>query len=83
MYQDGAMPVVIDGKTLYRIGEALAACPVSRATYFRWLKERRIADTQYRDRNGRRMFTESELEDLKHQAQKLVETPQSRLKVDE
>lgn len=73
------MPMVIDGKTLYRIGEALAACPVSRSTYFRWLKERRIADTKYKDRNGRRLFTESELEDLKHEAQKLVESSQSRL----
>ena len=74
------MPFVIDGKKLYRIGEALSAAPVSRATYFRWLKQRRVPDTQYRDRNGRRLFTEAELEELKHEAQRLVEAPQTRLK---
>jgi hypothetical protein len=83
-YQDGKqVPFVIDGKKLYRIGEALAAAPVSRATYFRWLKQHRVPDTQYKDRNGRRLFTESELEGLKHEAQRLVEAPQARLKFDE
>ena len=83
MDQDGTMPVLIDGKMLYRIGEALAACPVSRATYFRWLKERKIADTQYRDRTGRRLYTEAELDELKQKAQKLIEAPQTRLRFDE
>ena len=82
-YQYDKMPLVIDGKKLYRIGEALAAAPVSRATYFRWLKQRRVPDTQYRDRNGRRLFTDAELEVLKHEAQRLVEAPQTRLKFDE
>jgi len=77
------MPVVIDGKKLYRIGEALAAAPVSRATYFRWLKEGRVRDTHYRDRNGRRLFTEEELKELKNQAQRLIESRQPRLKFDE
>lgn len=77
------MPVVIDGKKLYRIAEALAAASVSRATYFRWLKQLRLADTQYRDRNGRRLFTEAELNMLKQEAQRLVEAPQIRLKYDE
>jgi hypothetical protein len=77
------MPLLIEGQKLYRIGEALTAAPVSRATYFRWLKQHRIADTRYRDRNGRRLFTEEELETLKHEAQRLVEAPQIRLKFEE
>jgi hypothetical protein len=77
------MPLIIGGRTLYRIGEALAAVPVSRATYFRWLKQRRVPDTKYKDRNGRRLFTEAELEELKHEAQRLVEAPQTRLTFDE
>lgn len=77
------MPLLIDGRTLYRIGEALATVPVSRATYFRWLKQRRVADTQFRDRNGRRLFTEAELEGLQHEAQRLVEAPQARMKFEE
>ncbi len=82
-YQDGTMPLVIDGRKLYRIGEALAAAPVSRATYFRWLKQGRVPDTQYKDRNGRRLFTEAELDNLKHEAQRLVESPQLPLKFEE
>jgi hypothetical protein len=70
------LPLVIEGRKLYRIGEALASASLSRATYFRWLKLGRLKDTQYKDRNGRRVFTEEELSDLKREAQKLVEAPQ-------
>lgn len=70
------MPLVIEGRKLYRIGEALALASLSRATYFRWLKQDRLKDTQFKDRNGRRVFTEEELSDLKRKAQRLVETPQ-------
>ncbi len=70
------MPLVIEGKTLYRIGEALASASLSRATYFRWLKQGRLKDTQFKDRNGRRVFTQDELGDLKREAERLVEAPQ-------
>lgn len=68
--------MVIEGKTFYRIGEALVAAAVSRPTYFRWLKQGILKDTQYKDRNGRRVFTEDELEELKRENQKLVQSPQ-------
>jgi len=74
------VPVTIDGKLLYRIGEALEMASVSRATYFRWLKQGRFSDTHFKDRNGRRVFTESELQDLKRESQRLVEAPQIPLK---
>lgn len=70
------MPVVIEGKQFYRIGEALAVASVSRATYFRWLKLGLLKDTQFKDRNGRRVFTEDELDELKRENQKLVQAPQ-------
>jgi hypothetical protein len=35
-----------------------------------------MKDTQFKDRNGRRVFTEEELGDLKREAQRLVEAPQ-------
>ena len=70
------VPLVIEGKRLYRIGEALASASLSRATYFRWLKQGRLKDTHFKDRNGRRVFTEGELGDLKREAQRLVEAPQ-------
>lgn len=66
------MPLIVQGMTVYRIGEALAKAGVSRATYFRWIKEQRIADVKYRDRNGRRVFTPSEMADLLGTANCLV-----------
>jgi predicted site-specific integrase-resolvase len=70
------VPLIIERKTLYRIGEALASASLSRATYFRWLKQGRLKDTQFKDRNGRRVFTEDELGGLKREAERLVEAPQ-------
>jgi predicted site-specific integrase-resolvase len=72
------MPFDIDGRTVYRIGEALREAGVSRATYFRWVREGQIADTEFRDRNGRRVLTAEELEHLKRFAHRLVESPQMR-----
>jgi len=66
------VPLVIEGRKLYRIGEALPLASVSRATYFRWLKLGLLKDTQFKDRNGRRVFTE----ELKRESQKLVQAPQ-------
>lgn len=80
---ESAVPIVVDGKTLYRIGEALASASLSRATYFRWLKQGKVRDTQFKDRNGRRLFTESELETLKGEAQRLVESPQMQIRFGE
>lgn len=67
------MSVMIDGKQVYRIGEALSMAGLSRATFFRWVKDERITDTRYRDRNGRRVFTEDELQRLMATAHRLVE----------
>ena len=75
--------IVVDGRRLYRIGEALASASLSRATYFRWLKQGKVRDTQFKDRNGRRLFTEVELETLKSEAQRLVESPQMQIRFGE
>ena len=74
------MVLIIGGTMVYRIGEALRTAGVSRATYFRWVQRGRIADARYRDRNGRRVFTEEELRALTDEANKLVEaSPQIRM----
>lgn len=70
------MPIVVNNTKLYRIGEALATASLSRATYFRWLKAGRVCETQFKDRNGRRLFTQGELDALVSEAQRLVEQPQ-------
>ena len=44
------------------MGEALELAGLSRSTYFRWVREGRIRDVEYRDRNRRRVFTQEELQ---------------------
>ena len=65
------MPIELQDRTLYMIGEALSKVGVSRSTYFRWVRQGRISDTQYKDRNGRRVFTLDELEELGRVAHQL------------
>jgi len=77
------MPIIVDDRKLYRIGEALATASLSRATYFRWLKAGRIRETQFKDRNGRRLFTEIEVDTLVSEAQRLVENPQIEMRFGE
>ena len=77
------VPIVVNNQKLYRIGEALATASLSRATYFRWLKAGRVRETHYKDRNGRRLFTESELEILVGEAKRLVEQPQIEMRFGE
>jgi DNA-binding transcriptional MerR regulator len=73
------MPFQVRGQLVYRIGEALAEAGLSRSTYFRWIRLGRVPDTQYKDRNGRRVFTQDELQQLKNTAQQLNEmSPQER-----
>lgn len=79
----GAVPIQVDGKRFYRIGEALAAASLSRATYFRWLKLGRLRDTRFKDRNGRRIFTDSELGILVDEAKRLIEQPQLEMSFNE
>lgn len=74
------MPIVVNNTKLYRIGEALASASLSRATYFRWLKAGRLRETQFKDRNGRRLFTEEELQTLVDESKRLVQQPQIELK---
>lgn len=69
------VPTTLDGWEVYRIGEALERAGLSRSTFFRWIREGRIEDTQFRDRNGRRVFTARELDELCAKAQRLVSAP--------
>jgi hypothetical protein len=77
------VPIMVNNTKLYRIGEALATASLSRATYFRWLKAGRVRETQFKDRNGRRLFTEAELQTLVSEAKRLVEQPQIEMRFGE
>ena len=62
------MSVEINGKTYYRTAEICAKAGISRATLFRWLKAGVLKKT-YRDRRGRRMFTENDLNTMRAESE--------------
>ena len=62
------MPVNISGKTFYLMHEALNETGISRSTLLRWIKEKKIEDTKYRDGNGWRLFTQQEIDKIKRKS---------------
>lgn len=77
------VPTMLHNRVMYSIGEALSRAGLSRSTYFRWVRSGRIPDTQFKDRNGRRVFTEEEVQLLDSLANELKQTDtQARLEFD-
>ena len=60
---------------MFSIGEALREAAISRATFFRWVKDGVINDAEFRDRNRRRVFTAEEVDELRRFSQRLVRRP--------
>jgi predicted site-specific integrase-resolvase len=69
------MPIVVQGKEFFRTHEAIKRAGLSRATFFRWLREGLIADTAYKDRRGWRLFTESDIDLIKKEVEKISKIP--------
>ena len=59
------MPVAIDNQTYYRTAEVCRIVGICRNTLFKWLKEGVLADVEYRDWRGWRLFTAAQLETLR------------------
>jgi predicted site-specific integrase-resolvase len=66
-----SMPVKISGKTFFLMHEALEQAGISRSTLLRWIKEKKIEDTKYRDSNGWRLFTKQEIDTIKKKSDTL------------
>ena len=62
------MPVEIEGKQFYRTNEALKFIGISKATWFRWLKEQKVSDVKYKDVRGWRLFTSDDIDRLRRYA---------------
>ena len=62
------MPVEIEGKRFYRTNEALKIIGISKATWFRWLKEKKVEDVVHKDIRGWRLFTDEEVERIRKYA---------------
>ena len=59
------MPFKLDGRTFYSTSEACRLAGASRDTFLRWVRERKFADVEYRDRNGWRLFTDEDVRRLR------------------
>lgn len=62
------MPQQIKGRTYYRTSEACRMAGVSKATFFRWIKEGILDDVGRKDRNGWRLFTQGDISKIKAEA---------------
>ncbi|MFQ5652995.1 MAG: MerR family transcriptional regulator [bacterium] len=72
------MAVVIEGKQFYRTNEALSLIGISKATWFRWLKERKIQDVKHKDVRGWRLFTQEDIERIRKYANTIVILPEQQ-----
>ncbi len=58
----------IKEQTYYRTSEACEMIGISRGTLFRWIRDGVIEDATWKDRNGWRLFSESEIDKIKAEA---------------
>ncbi len=65
------MPV-INEQTFYRTNEVCKIAGISKATLFRWIKNKTFSDAEYRDKRGWRLFTEGQVDKLKMETNKIV-----------
>ncbi len=61
----------LKGRTYYRTSEACEMAGISKATFFRWLKEGTLPEIGRKDRNGWRLFTKSDISRIKAEAGKI------------
>lgn len=66
------MPIIIDGKKYYRTHEAIQLAGISRATFFRWLKDGIIPDAAQKDRRGWRLFSDKDIDSIRNEAQRVT-----------
>ena len=70
------MPVEIEGKQFYRTNEALKFIGISKATWFRWLKEQKVTDVKHKDVRGWRLFTSEDIDRLRRYANTINVVPE-------
>ena len=64
----------MNGVVYFQTNEACKIAGISRATFFRWLKQGTIQDVKQKDRRGWRLFTEKDIDKLRQEAQKVIST---------
>ncbi len=66
------MPKTISNKTYYRTTEACTMSGISKGTLFRWIRFGIIPDAEFKDRNGWRLFSKTEVKNISAIANKTV-----------
>ena len=59
------MPVAVNDQTYYRTTEVCRIVGISRNTLFRWLREGKGTEVEYRDYRGWRLFTQAQVDAMK------------------
>jgi len=65
------MPITINNETYYRTSEVCQIVGISRSTLLRWLSSGILEDVSARDRRGWRLFTETDIERIEDEANKI------------
>ena len=65
------MPVTVNGQTYYRTAEACEMAGTSRNSFLRWIREGSFTDVEHTDRRGWRLFTEADLNRLRHEVNRI------------
>jgi hypothetical protein len=65
------MSMEIDGVTYYRTAEVCRIIGISRNTLFRWMKDGKFGDREYRDWRGWRLFTIDQLNGIKAETNRI------------
>ena len=68
------MSKVVGGDIYYGVFEACKRAGISKSTYYRWLNAGILKDVSHRDRRGWRLFTQAEIERIRYEADKTIET---------
>lgn len=71
------MTLVLQGIKYYRTAEVCEIAGISRTTLFRWLKNDLLPENVARDRRGWRLFTETDVELLKAEANRIDDSTSS------
>ena len=65
------MSITIEQKKYYRTKEACDKAGISKATFYRWIKQGIISDSIIKDRRGWRLFSEADIKNIRMEAAKI------------
>ena len=68
------MTVTNRDRTYYRTSEVCRIAGISRSTLLRWFKRGTLKDVTHRDRRGWRLFTQTDIERIRYEVDKAIET---------